>query len=338
MNLGVRCLDAAPLGWSALLEADSDATPSHHPEVWSAIAATLPSFESRVIVVEEDARLIGGAPFMIERRAGLRWIHALPFLLPAAPLSLPGHRLAVDLAVADALAAAQRENHAVGGEWSCYRAGPEIMAAHALEIPGGETLWMDAAVIELAAGVDEAKRAMGRKTRQGIARSMDSGLRCAADASALDEAYALHARQARAWSAHRPLPLELSRRLLDSEHARLFTARDARGLLCAAFALEGAREMFLWWSGSHPDARHSESYAALLWWSAEQAAARGCARLNLGASRSLARLESFKETLGARRVRYPVRWLDARHAPPLGRLAAGVQRRLRRGRSRGDTA
>jgi Acetyltransferase (GNAT) domain len=338
MTLGVRCLDAAPAGWDALLDADPDTTPSHHPEVWRAIAATLSSFETRVIVVEADGRLIGGAPFMIERRAGLCWIHALPFLLPAAPLSLPGHRHAVDLAVADALATAQRELRAVGGEWSCYRAGADLMASHALEIPGGETRWMDAAVLELGSGLDEARRAMGRKTRQGIARAMDSGLRCADDASALEEAYALHARQSRAWSAHRPLPLDLSRRLIASGLARLLTARDARGLLCAAFALEGARETFLWWSGSHPDTRQSESYAALLWWSAQQAAERGCVRLSLGSSRSLAKLESFKDTLGARRVRFPVRWLDARHAPPIGRLAAALQARLRRGRARGDGA
>ncbi|MBI1798634.1 MAG: GNAT family N-acetyltransferase [Candidatus Eisenbacteria bacterium] len=336
MSLGVRCLDAAPREWGALLELDPDATPAHRPEVWSALAAALPAMTPGVIAVEDNGRLIGGAPFVIERRAGLAWIHALPFLLPGAPLALPGQGAAVDLMVADAIATLQRELRTAGGEWACYRASGGAVATHALEIPSGETRWVEAEVIDLSGGIEAARRAMGRKVRQGIARTIREGLLCAAESGALEEAYVLHVRQSRGWSAHRPLPLELSRRLIEANVAQLVTARDRRGLLCAALALEGARETFLWWSGAHEQARRSDAYAALLWWTAERAAERGCARLNLGASRGLIAIDAFKDALGARRVRYPVRWLDARHAPAAGRAIAAIQTWVRRGRSRGD--
>jgi hypothetical protein len=43
----------------------------------------------------------------------------------------------------------------------------------------------------------------------------------------------------------------------------------------------------------------------------------------------------FKASLGARALRYPVCWLDARYASPAGRMAAALQARFTRGRDRG---
>jgi len=337
LSLRARLLDRAPDGWSALLELDPDATPGHRPELWQAFAAGGSGFEPRVIVVEEEGALRGGMPLAIERRGGLAWIRALPSLLPAAPLSSGGPKGDVDLAVARALGDLQREIRACGGEWACYRPAGEPVAEAALSQVRGETRWMECARIDLSGGIDAALRAMDRKTRQEVARARHPAITFEEAPGALDEAYALHVHQSRAWR-HRPLPIELSRRLLDSGAAQLLCAHDARGVLCAALALDGPNETFLWWSGSHPGARASEVFPALMWWAAEWAAARGRARLNLGASRGLERLTRFKLSLGAKPFRYPIRWLDASAAPPLGKLAAAVQRRLRRGRARGDEA
>jgi len=244
----------------------------------------------------------------------------------------------VDRAAALALGEQQRELRACGGEWACYRPLGEPVGSAALESVSGETRWLETALIDLSAGVASARRAMDRKTRQDVRRTRLSGLRFGEEPAALEEAYALHARQARAWRGHRPLPLELSRRLIESGAGRLLVARDARGVLCATLALDGRHETFLWWSGSHTGARAAEAFPGLLWWAAEWAAARGRARLNLGASRGLETLGRFKRSLGARTVRYPVRWMDAGTAPPLGRFAASLQGRLRRGRARGEPA
>ena len=277
-------------------------------------------------------------PVAIERRSAFTWIRALPHLLPAAPLADAAIKPTVDRAAAAGLAELQRARRACGGEWACYRPVSAPVESDALARCAGETRWMEAAVVDLSRGAEDASRRMDRKTRQDVARTRAHGVTYEERADALEEAYALHVRQARAWSAHRPLPLELSRRLLDQGVAQLLIARDAGGLLCATLALDSPRETFLWWSGAHPGARAAEAYPGLMWWAAERAAGRGRARLNLGASRGIEPLERFKRSLGATAIRYPVRWLDASAAPPLGRLLAAAQRWRRRGRARGSAA
>jgi hypothetical protein len=339
-----RWSDRAPGGWAALLASDPGATAAHRPDLWAAMATALPGLATGVLVVEDEGGLAGGAPLAIERRGGLEWLHAMPWLLPGAPLAVPGRHAAVDAAVAEGLAALQRERAAAGGEWVLYRPpGPPPDPA-ALERLSGETRWLQSAIVDLGAGLEAALRRADRKTRQQVARGRAHGLACGEDPEALAAVYALHQRQGRAWRGHRALPLELSRRLLatpadpglDGPPARLFTVRDARGLLCGALVLDHPRDVLVWWSGAHPEARARGAFAFLLWSVVEWAAARGRARVNLGASAELDAVASFKDSLGAGAHRHPVRWLDAAHAGPRGRLAGLLQARLRRGRARGE--
>jgi hypothetical protein len=328
--------DAPPGGWDSLLAGDPNATPAHQPALWRAFTTTYP-MRLQFVGVSSGSTLMGGAPVLIERRAGLSWLRALPMLLPAAPLALEGHRAEVDLAVARGIGALQRTLHVAGGEWAFYRPVDEAADEHVLAAIGGESRTMEAACVDLRGGIDGARRRMDRKTRQDVRRA-GRQLRFDEDPGALDEAYALYARQARQWSAHRPLPLELSRRLLDPRDpaARLFTVRDARGLLSATLALDHARETMLWWSGSHPDARSRGAFPFLLGSVIEWAAEAGRARVNLGASAGLSPVAAFKSSLGAGGVRYPVLWIDARHASLAGRAASRLQALVRRGRDRGD--
>lgn len=330
-----QILDAPPAGWDALLAGDSNATAAHDPALWRAFTAAYP-MRLAFVAAFDDGGLAGGAPALIERRAGLSWLRALPMLLGAAPLARAGRREAVDVAIARGIGGLQRRLGVVGGEWAVYRAADPPPDETVLAACGGEIRTMEAACVDVADGIDAARRRMDRKTRQDVRRAARR-LRFAEAPDALEEAYALYLRQARHWGAHRPLPLELSRRLLagPAPAARLFAVRDARGLLSAALALDGARETMLWWSGSHPEARHRGAFPFLLWSVVEWAAAAGRARVNLGASAGRTPVTEFKTSLGAQGVRYPVCWLDARYAPPPGRLVAMVQRRLRRGRDRG---
>uniref|UniRef100_A0A832I441 GNAT family N-acetyltransferase n=1 Tax=Eiseniibacteriota bacterium TaxID=2212470 RepID=A0A832I441_UNCEI len=339
-------LDRVPAGWDALLAADPNATAAHRPDLWAALAAAVPGLRPGVIAVERDGALVGGAPLVIERRAGLEWLHAMPWLLPGAPLAAPGRHDEVDAAVAEALATLQRERGVVGGAWVLYRPdGPEA-APPSVARPSGETRRLASALVHLADGPEAAFRRADRKTRQAVARAAAAGLAFAEEPAAVAAAYALHARQARGWRGHRALPLELSRRLLaapappglDGPPARLFTVRDARGLLCAALALDHPRDVLVWWSGAHPEARPRGAFAFLLWSIVAWAAARGRARVNLGASAGLDPVAAFKDALGARPHAYAVRWLDARHAGARGRLVGALQARLRRGRARGVPA
>ncbi len=285
------------------------------------------------VVIEGGGALLGGAPVLIERRGGAEWLHALPMMLSGAPLARDGAHAEVDLAVAQAFAARVRAGGFAGGAWACYRpVGPEVSAATLASVPG-ETAWAEAATLPLAGGPAAVMRRIERKPRQALQQTLGRALVFAEEPEALEAAYALHLAQRTRWGAGRALPLELSRRLLAGADpvARLFTVRDARGLLSASLALDGPHETFLWWSGTHPDGRRAQAFTRLVWGVVEWAAARGRARVDLGASTGLARVADFKRSLGAEAFRYPVRTLapagSAGWAAMLARLQGWARRR-----------
>jgi hypothetical protein len=322
---------------------DRNAAPAHRPELWNALCQVFAGMRTRFIAVEERGAFIGGAPIIVERRGGFHWIHALPFTLSGAPLAREGAHHAVDAAVGEAIAALQLELNAVGGEWALYRPHGPSVDPGALEPASGETRILETSILDLAEGVEAAWRRVDRDTRYELRRARERGFRLREEPEVLEEVYALHLAQARRWPGHRPLPLELSRRLLAPGSraepiARLFTVRDARGLLCAMFFLDHRREAFGWWSGTRGGLRAQHAMPFLLWSVAQWASDAGRARLNLGGSAGRATLAAFKQALGARVHRYPVRWLDAAGGPWSARLLAALQRRVRRRRFRGEPA
>lgn len=329
-----------PEGWNALIEADVSASPSHRPEVWEAITATIPSFEWRLIAYH-DHGLAGGAPVVVSRRGPFRWLHALPWLLPAPPIARPGAHAAVDDAVCAAFARLAEEERAVGGEWSFYRPDGPSPATGAVERVAGETRAITAAVLPLLEGAEAIRARMQRKQRQALDQARGRPYVFAEEPDAVGECYALHLAQSRHWPGHRPLPLELSRRLLragpaDAPAARLFTLRAQGELVAATLALDGPHETFVWWSGMRPEGRRTHAFLLLLWSVAGSAAARGRRRLNLGASGGLSPVSAFKGALGATEIRYPVRWLSARHASATGKALAHFQTWRRSGRAMGE--
>jgi CelD/BcsL family acetyltransferase involved in cellulose biosynthesis len=338
-----RCLERPPAGWREMIAADPGATAALRPAMWRAMAAVRPGAGVRCLVVERDGELCGGMPVLVERRAGRHWLHSLPYLLPGAPAATAGAHAEVDAAAAAAVREMQRELRAAGGEWSLYRPGGPAMAPAAVETPVGETRWVEAATIELAEGPEAAWARLDRETRRDI-RQARARLVWAEDPEALEEAYTLHLAQARAWRAHRPPPIELSRRLLADGGdglgpvARLFTVRRGAALVCATLALDHPRETMPWWSGAVPDARRLGAFALLLWGIVEWAARGGRDRVNLGGSAGAGPVATFKDSMGARAYRYPVRWLGAPEADLVGRSLAALQRRLWAGRPRGETA
>ncbi len=338
---GCSVEDTEPAGWGGLVAADPSASPAHRPALWAALAAAIASFEWRVLVLRDSGALVAGVPVVLERRGPFRWLHALPWLLPAPPLAVAGAHARADGELASAFARLARACRAVGGSWSWYRPeGPEP-AAEALERVPGETRRFEAATLPLAGGTGGLRDGMQRRQRQALDQALARRATFAEDPAALDEACALHLAQSAGWPGHRPLPLELSRRLLRAGAgaepvARLFTLREAGELASAAFALDGPHETFLWWSGTHESARRSGAFVRLVWSVAEWAAARGRRRLDLGASTGLAPVAAFKRSLGAVSVGYPVRWLDASAAGWAGRGLARAQTLVRRGRARGE--
>lgn len=326
-------LDRVPEGWDALLTSDPSATATHRPALWEAFAAALPGVAWRVLAVQEDGRLLGGAPVMRTQRGPWRELHALPWMLPAAPLAQPDARTRVDRAVARGFTALARSERVWGGTWSWYRPdgampAPEVFAAVPARVCTVET-----AVLPLADGLMSRRAVMARKQRQALDQALARPFVFAEDPAALDEAYALHLTQSRGWGHHRPLPLELSRRLLAAHDAhgpvaRLYTLRTPAGLATATLVLESAHETFLWWAGTHVSARRSGAFLRLVWEIARVSEASGRQHVNLGASLGLPWVASFKHSLGVEGVTHPVLVLDAGFAPWLVRPWAA--RRARR--------
>ena len=237
-----RLVDVPPRRGPRLLREDPNATPAHRPDVWHALATTLPGTTVGFIAVEDERGLAGGAPVAIERRAGLRWLHALPYALGGAPLARQGMHRVVDDAVAVALAGLQRELELVGGDWTLYRpVGPEV-AAETLERARRETRAVEIARIDLAGRRGRDAAAAGSRRTLRLRRARSRGLTFVEDPAALEAAYALHLAQSRRWSGYRPLPLELSRRLLappggpagPAVHGAGSPRRPARGRCCSS--------------------------------------------------------------------------------------------------------
>jgi hypothetical protein len=345
-TLRARWLATPPSEWEALFAADPNATPAHHPALACAFASAQTGRSARFLALERDGRLRGGLPVVVQRRASFHWLHAMPSMLPGAPLALESaERAEVDDAAGRALESLAIELGAVGGAWVCYRPESAPVPDSALAHLGGETRRFEAAHVPLVAGLDPLLQRMDRKTRKEMRQARERGLVVAEDPSALEEVYALYHAQTRAWRAHRPLPLELLRRILGAPRlpggatpplGRLFVVRDARGLLAGTLALDSPRETLMWWSGTHPDARSTHAFPLLLWSVIEWAHSQGRARVNLGASAGRDAIQAFKGSLGAQPFHFVVRWLDASHARLAGRMVAAVQARLWRGRPRGE--
>jgi hypothetical protein len=336
----VRWLERAPAGWDALLAADPDGSPGHARGFVEAFAAVRPGCEPAYLVAGPDDAPTAGVPAVIERRAGLHWLHLLPSLLPATALAPPGGHAAADLACARAIAGRALSLGVVGGSWVVARHEAPAPAEAALAEVPGETRVLATAVVDLSAGVEAAWRRVERHARQEVRAALRRGLELAEEPGELESAHALYTTQARGWHGHAPLPIELARRLLapspgGAPIGRLFTARDRAGLLSAVLVLAGAHEWFAWWSGSHADARRRHAFGALLWHAAEQAALAGARRFNVGASAAREGVGAFKRSLGAEVRDVRVRWIAPAGAGPVGHLVAALQSRARRGRARG---
>ncbi|MCE9627795.1 MAG: GNAT family N-acetyltransferase [Candidatus Eisenbacteria bacterium] len=313
-------LDHVPAGWDALLEADPSASPAHRPILWQAFAGALPGFSWRVLAHLENGRLVGGAPLMRTQRGPWRELHALPMMLPGVPLALPGAHARVDAALAPAFEQFAASEQVAGGTWALYRPEGPAPEPAAFAVVAGGVREVETAVLPLTEGLEARRARIARKQRQALDQAMALPYTYAEEPLALGEAYALHAAQSKQWPGHRPLPLELYTGLLRARDAhgavaRLHTLRSAAGLASATFTLEGAHETFLWWAGTHPRARRSSAFLRLVWEIALRAHAEGRRRVNLGASLGLPFVAAFKQSLGAEGFTYPVRVLDARHAP-----------------------
>ena len=89
-----------PEGWEALLAADPGSTAAQRAGVAAAFAAVLPGHTTEYLLAADATGLAGGMVLCVRHVAGAEWLHAMPMMLPGAPLARPGYREAVDQAIA----------------------------------------------------------------------------------------------------------------------------------------------------------------------------------------------------------------------------------------------
>jgi len=251
-------------------------------------------------------RLAGGVCVAASVRLGLTWARSLPFGTYGGPLVTADDPdpASVRAALARAFEEWLSAERVAGGEVvhavlspQAGDTGPDpAWRALAIGITTGQTH-----VIDLAPGAAAIIAGLHRESRRVLRQAERSGVTIEEDVEALPAVHRLYLGQAKSWPGHRPYPLAFLEALVrhPSRFARVLVARRAGSVEAGILVLSGGGESFVWWSGAARDSRQSLSYPSLMRRAMECACAVGDARLNLGASGGLERLEHFKRSLGA---------------------------------------
>jgi hypothetical protein len=252
-------------------------------------------------------RLAGGVCVAASVRLGLTWARSLPFGTYGGPLVSADDpdpasvRAALARAFEEWLSAERVAGgevvHALLSPQQAREAGPDpAWRALASCITTGQTH-----VVDLAPGAAAIIAGLHRESRRVLRQAERWGITIEEDAEALPAVHRLYIDQAKSWPDHRPYPLAFLEALVrhPSRFARLLVARRVGRVEAGILVLSGGGESFVWWSGAARSSRQSLSYPSLMRRAMECACSAGEARLNLGASGGLERLEHFKRSLGA---------------------------------------
>jgi hypothetical protein len=301
-----RC-ERAPADWEAWLAGASGASFAARAGFLETVERVWPQARVLYFTARRGERLAGAVCVAASVRLGLTWARSLPFGTYGGPLVSPDDpdppsvRAALARAFEEWLSAERVAGgevvHAVLSPQQAGDAGPDpAWRALASSITTGQTH-----VIDLAPGAAAIIAGLHRESRRVLRQAERSGVTIEEDAEALPAVHRLYLRQAKSWSGHRPYPLAFLEAFVrhPSRFARLLVARRAGRVEAGILVLSGGGESFVWWSGAARTSRQSLSYPSLMSRALECACSAGEARLNLGASGGLERLEHFKRSLGA---------------------------------------
>jgi len=306
--------DEFPAELDGVALAAPDAT-FYHSGTWLAsVAAAYPRLRLRVIVAEEGGAPVGYLPYFVSSRGPLRRVWSLPFGTyggPAAPAAEVSRALLDEylrtLSRAGVIEAGWIDFHDKGGPPEAER----WYETHLVDLtPGFERVWNDAFAVQRRQRTRRAER-LGVT----IARSMEAG-----DLGAYFDIF-----RARIGEFGRDLLYteSLYRELFarGGDGVRLYVARQD-GRVVGGHLNFYFKDSVIAWYGVVAKAHESTQAGTLLYTECiRDACAEGFHTYNLGASLGKASLVHFKESLGGRPHRYPVR--VARTG--LGRIAARVR-------------
>jgi CelD/BcsL family acetyltransferase involved in cellulose biosynthesis len=315
----VRCARETPPAapdWERFLARVDGAGPFHSPAWRRALLRALPAQRDFTLWIADGDGIRAALPVLVRRRLGLARATSLPYGTPGGVwLREPADLEAAALLVAEF-------SRRFARPWNdCVivdHGPPELEQVFARHWPAARVSRGDTHRMDLPPTVDELERGFERRTRKGLRRAGELGVRVEECGEAgVDEFARLQAAEAAARGQAFTYPAALLR--AGAREGLLSLHRAVRGeeLLAVAVVAEGAGGWFAWLVAHAPAARGVPTGELLFGELLRDAVRRGLRRADFGSSAGREGPAFFKEGFGARACAFRV-W---RSGPLAGRGA-----------------
>jgi CelD/BcsL family acetyltransferase involved in cellulose biosynthesis len=285
-----------PAEWQSLMTGDRRATFFHSLAWGQLLAATVPGFTMRYLVGRSDGRVVAGMPAMLRGRAGFAVLESMPYGTYGGPLVRPG--------------AGPRAEPELFRRLARLFRSPRVAAVHVNGVPVSDdspprpfrSVAEPAQVVRLGRSYDEIWATFKPSTRNKIRKAEKSGVsvrRASSDADFMAY-HAMLAECCRRWGTPTEFGLEFFVELakIDRNAVQMWIAEHEGDIVAADLNFVYGDTVMNWGNVSFEKARHLATtnllHATAIRWAIEN----GFSVYNLGSSRGLPGVESFKSSLG----------------------------------------
>ena len=285
------------------LEGVPGATFFHAPAWMESLCSSFARLQPVWITAREDGRLQGLMPLCVSRRGPVHSLAAMPFGTYGTPLS-------TDPAVKSAVLS---RYIGMASAPSCAASSASLfgMEESGVPAPPGRIRMEECRVIGLAGGFESYRSgALSAKKRQICNRCEREGIvvKILSSSAEFDDFYEVYSRGSVRWGGVHPYPKAFL--------AGLFARREEGVLFWGAFSggemLGGHIDLYFggtaqaWQAGISPRSHEMGISSYLVYNAAREACARGASAFNLGSSGGDEGMIFFKESMGGKKVLYPV--------------------------------
>jgi CelD/BcsL family acetyltransferase involved in cellulose biosynthesis len=321
-----------PEVWTRLIAEAGAASFFHEPAWMSCLLESYPYYKPLYVLALDDAgRVAGALPAIRSLRFGLVQLLSLPYGTYGTPLVTAqdrAERQAIRGALFNGWASEARKPNVVRAHLVLFGSARDDPAAAALRFALRRSERTH--IVDTSRGFEDLwSKGFSPEARNHCRKAEKLGVRVAQESTAAGIAAieSLYRSQARSWKNHTPFPPGFFARLLAlaPSRARLWVARVEREALAAKMALEQSGSVLSWLTCGTEDARRFNATHLLFKTVIEDAAGRGCTSFNMGGSRGLKGLETFKEAMGGKALDYPTFLYEPGWFSPLHRLQYWVR-------------
>lgn len=288
-----------PAEWRSLMADDRRSSFFHSLEWGRLLARTVPGFGMRYVIARLDGRLVAGMPLMLRSRGPFAVLESMPFGTYGGPL-------ACSRAPADA------DRELLGHAVRLFRS-PRVAALYVHGLPASivcpspfRALVEPAQVLQLRRPFDEIRAGFKPSARNKIRKAENAGVSVRIASSEVDFAayHEMLTECSRRWATPvdfgRGFFIELAK--LGPETVQMWIAEHESQIVAGDLNFVYRDTLMNWGNVSRPQARplapNNLLHARAIRWSVEH----GLAAYNLGSSRGLPGVGSFKASFGAETV------------------------------------